>query len=349
MDERASEDMRAGGQSDAARIAAANLKGIIAMSAAMASFACGDTLMKLASATLPTSELLFIRGLCVTTASIAAALAMGAFTELRAAMSRAMALRAGGDVAGGWLFQSGLARMAYPDLMAITQLNPLTMTAASALFLGEKVGWRRWTATFVGLIGVLIIIRPGSSAFNWWALAGIASVLAATVRDLATRRVDRRVPPILIMTLSAAAVTLAEPVAWRRSLLGQRPPALTAGKAWRPRPCSRSSASCASSSPCARARFLPSRRSATPSSCSPSSRAFWSSIISPMAPTLVGIVIVAAAGLYTFFREQKLRRLAMAKRAADGSAMALGDVGKAVATAQAHGRSTQQSRSASRP
>jgi drug/metabolite transporter (DMT)-like permease len=311
VDERASEDMRAGGQSEAARIAAANLKGIVAMSAAMGSFACGDTIMKLASTTLPTSELLFIRGLCVTTASIAAALAMGAFTELRAAMSGAMALRAGGDVAGGWLFQSGLARMAYPDLMAITQLNPLTMTAASALFLGEKVGWRRWSAAFVGLIGVLIIIRPGSSTFTWWALAGIASVLAATVRDLATRRVDRRVPPFLIMTLSAGAVTLASllvaPFAAWEWPAGSTFAMLVAASMF-----SLTGQLC----------VISAMRTGEVSAVAPFRYtiivfAILSGIVVfdhlPDGPTLVGIVIVAAAGLYTFFREQQLRRLAMAK------------------------------------
>jgi drug/metabolite transporter (DMT)-like permease len=312
VDERASEDMRAGSQSEAARIAAANLKGIVAMSAAMGSFACGDTIMKLTSAALPTSELLFIRGLCVTTVSIAAAFAVGAFTELRAAMSRAMALRAGGDVAGGWLFQSGLARMAYPDLMAITQLNPLTMTAASALFLGEKVGWRRWSAAFVGLIGVLIIIRPGSSTFNWWALAGIASVLAATVRDLATRRVDRRVPPVLIMTLSAGAVTLASLLvapfaAWTW------PAASTFGLLVAASMFSLTGQLC----------VIIAMRTGEVSAVAPFRYtiilfAILSGILVfdhlPDGPTLVGIVIVAAAGLYTFFREQQLRRLALAKR-----------------------------------
>ena len=312
MEERASEGLRAGGQIDAARIAAANLKGIVAMSAAMASFACGDTLMKIVSAALPTSELLFIRGLCVTTASIAAALAMGAFTELRAAMSGAMALRAGGDVAGGWLFQSGLARMAYPDLMAITQLNPLTITAASALFLGEKVGWRRWSATLVGLVGVLVIIRPGSSAFNWWALAGVASVLAATVRDLATRRVDRRVPPILIMTLSAGAVTVA-------SLL-VAPFVVWSWPAWSTLAML---AGAAIFSLIGQLCVIMAMRTGEVSAVAPFRYtiivfAILSGILVfdhvPDGPTLIGIVIVAAAGLYTFFREQKLRRLAVAKQ-----------------------------------
>jgi drug/metabolite transporter (DMT)-like permease len=303
--------MRAGSQAEAARIAAANLKGIVAMSAAMGSFACGDTIMKLTSAALPTSELLFIRGLCVTTASIAAALAIGAFTELRAAMSRAMALRAGGDVAGGWLFQSGLARMAYPDLMAITQLNPLTMTAASALFLGERVGWRRWSAAIVGLMGVLIIIRPGSSTFNWWALAGIASVLAATVRDLATRRVDRRVPPFLIMTLSAGAVTLA-------SLL------VAPFAAWTWPTASTFAMLVAASifSLIGQLCVIIAMRTGEVSAVSPFRYtiivfAILSGVLVfnhlPDGPTLIGIVIVAAAGLYTFFREQQLRRQTMAK------------------------------------
>ena len=312
MEERASEGLRAGGQIDAARIAAANLKGIVAMSAAMASFACGDTLMKIVSAALPTSELLFIRGLCVTTASIAAALAMGAFTELRAAMSGAMALRAGGDVAGGWLFQSGLARMAYPDLMAITQLNPLTITAASALFLGEKVGWRRWSATLVGLVGVLVIIRPGSSAFNWWALAGVASVLAATVRDLATRRVDRRVPPILIMTLSAGAVTVAS--------LSVAPFVVWSWPAWSTLAML---VGAAIFSLIGQLCVIMAMRTGEVSAVAPFRYtiivfAILSGILVfdhvPDGPTLIGIVIVAAAGLYTFFREQKLRRLAVAKQ-----------------------------------
>lgn len=306
--ERASDDVRAGIQSEAARVAASNLKGILAMSAAMASFACGDTLMKMTAATLPTSELLFVRGMCVTIVSVAAALMMGAFTELRAAMSRAMALRAGGDVAGGWLFQSGLARMAYPDLMAITQLNPLTITAASALFLGEKVGWRRWSATLVGLVGVLIIIRPGSNAFNWWALAGVASVLAATVRDLATRRVDRRVPPILIMTLSAAAVTIASLcvapfAAW------SQPNWLTCVML----------AGAAMFSLIGQLCVIIAMRTGEVSAVAPFRYtiivfAILSGIVVfnhfPDGPTLVGIIVVAMAGLYTFFREQTLRRRA---------------------------------------
>jgi drug/metabolite transporter (DMT)-like permease len=76
------------------------------------------------------------------------------------------------------------------------------------LFLGERVGWRRWTATAAGLVGVLLIIKPGSSAFTWWALVGLGAVLGATVRDLATRKVDPGVPSPLITVFSAGLTAL---------------------------------------------------------------------------------------------------------------------------------------------
>ena len=74
-------------------VAAANLRAIVAMSLAMASFACGDTLMKLASSSLPTSELLFIRGGLIFIVSLAVAVVSGALREVRHTFERAMAGR----------------------------------------------------------------------------------------------------------------------------------------------------------------------------------------------------------------------------------------------------------------
>ncbi len=90
-------------------------RAIPAMIVAMASFACGDTLMKLASMSLPTSQLLFIRGSFVL-CGVACRLfhwsaPSGAATCLRARHGGA----AVGDIGGGWLFQMALARMPYAD------------------------------------------------------------------------------------------------------------------------------------------------------------------------------------------------------------------------------------------
>jgi drug/metabolite transporter (DMT)-like permease len=292
----------------AAGLAAANLRAIVAMSLAMASFSVGDTLMKLSSASLPTSQLLFMRGGIVFAVSLSVAFLTGALRELRHVVERAMIGRVVGDVGGGWFFQSALARLPYADLTAITQLSPMALTAASAIFLAERVGWRRWTATAVGLLGVLIIVRPGGSTFSWWALAGIGSVLFTTLRDLSTRRINRRVPAILIMTLSAAGVTVAALLVapfsnWQWpgqlltlklcgaaifSLLGQLGViiAMRTGEV---------------------SAVVPFRYMIILFSITSGVVVFGHF---PDALTLLGIAIVTLAGLYTFYREQKLRRLA---------------------------------------
>jgi drug/metabolite transporter (DMT)-like permease len=77
-------------------------------------------------------------------------------------------------------------------MSAILQAAPLLAAAGAALFLGERVGWRRWTAICVGLVGVLLILRPGAGApagedFTLGVICGLVSVLAVAFRDLATR------------------------------------------------------------------------------------------------------------------------------------------------------------------
>ena len=60
----------------------------------------------------------------------------------------------------------------------------------------------------MGLVGVLIIVRPGGSAFTPYALLVVASLLCGVARDLLTRSVPSGVPALVIVTASAGAVTL---------------------------------------------------------------------------------------------------------------------------------------------
>ena len=307
MSEPGGRDPRQAPDDGTGALAAANIRAIVAMSLAMASFACGDTLMKLASTGLPTSQLLFIRGGLIFLVSLSIAFYTGALRELRHVLERAMAGRIVGDVSSGWLFQSALARLPYADLTAIGQLSPMVLTAASAIFLGERVGWRRWTATAVGLLGVVIIVRPGGSTFSWWALVGIASVMCTALRDLSTRRINRRVPAILIMTISAGAVTVAA-LAVAPFSNWQWPDQLLMLKL----------SGAALFSLLGQLGIIIAMRTGEVSAVVPFRYTIiLYSIISsvfvfghyPDALTLLGIAIVCSAGLYTFYREQKLRRL----------------------------------------
>ena len=73
-------------------------------------------------------------------------------------------------------FFYGLARMPLVEALTLGFTAPLMVTALSVPFLGDHVGWRRWTAVVTGFIGVLIILRPGSAEIT---LASVAVLFAA--------------------------------------------------------------------------------------------------------------------------------------------------------------------------
>ncbi len=188
--------------------AAGNLRGIAAMIASQASFIVNDAFIKLATADLPGGQAIFIRGLMTLAMAAVLAMAVGAF---RTWPSRGdwpvIGLRNIGEIGSTFFYLTALFHMPIADATAILQFLPLAITGAAALFLGEPVGWRRWLATAVGFVGVLIVIRPGSSAFNAWSLLALAGVFFSVLRDLSTRRIGPGVPTMLLVVFSATTVT----------------------------------------------------------------------------------------------------------------------------------------------
>lgn len=75
---------------------------------------------------------------------------------------------------------------------AIFASYPLIITALAGPLLGEKVGWRRWSAVLVGFAGMLIILAPGSGAFDPLALIPVASAVLFAFYGVATRYAARR-------------------------------------------------------------------------------------------------------------------------------------------------------------
>jgi drug/metabolite transporter (DMT)-like permease len=285
-----------------------NLRGTAFMLLAMAVFVVNDTLMKVAAGQLPTGEAIFVRGLFTTALGCALVVAAGAIRALPQALSAMVLWRAAADVGGTVLFLSALIRMPMADVFGILQFVPLAVTAGAALFLGARVGWRRWTATLVGLAGVLIIVRPGGSAFTPAALLAIGSVLFSAARDLLSRSVPPGVPPIVIVTTSAAVVTLAS--------LG-----FTAFETWTwPAPGAASLLVCASAALLGGQYWLvAAMRTGEIGVVAPFrySIILWAILAgylvwgeSPDPGAWAGIAVVTAAGLYTFWREQRLARAA---------------------------------------
>ena len=116
------------------------------------------------------------------------------------------------------LFFLGLTRLPMADTLALLFLYPMLVTALSAALLGERVGWRRWAAVCGGLLGTLIIIRPGSDVFQWWSLIPIGAGTCFSLYLVTTRRLGTGTPPLISaffsVTVGAAVLPVALPVGW---------------------------------------------------------------------------------------------------------------------------------------
>lgn len=83
-------------------------------------------------------------------------------------------------------------RLGLVETHAIFTASPLLVAALSGPILGEKVGWRRWTAILIGFLGILIVLRPGQGVFTPAAILPLIAALMFAVYGLATRYVSRR-------------------------------------------------------------------------------------------------------------------------------------------------------------
>lgn len=282
-----------------------NARGIVAMLGAMAAFAFGDALMKLSTGYLPAGESIFVRGIIASTLIWILAAKRGALEHLPRLLHPRLPLRTLGDMGGSFFYITALPHMPLAEAAAILQTNPLLVTAAAAIFLGEKVGWRRWSATAVGFVGALMIIQPGSSSFTWASVLVILALFFAVMRDVVTRKLIGI--PVILITATAATCTMLASLAFIPFEAWQMPTAFDILRLSAAGGCMLAGQILVVISIQAGdvSAVVPFRYSAI----------VWTLLLSaaiwhylPNALTMAGIFVVAAAGLYTFFREQTLRR-----------------------------------------
>lgn len=92
-------------------------------------------------------------------------------------------------------FFTGLSFLGLAETTAIMGINPVLITLGAALFLGEKLGMRRVIGIAAGLVGAMIIIRPGTDAMSWAAIFPLMAALSYSGYSLATRFVGDREDP----------------------------------------------------------------------------------------------------------------------------------------------------------
>jgi drug/metabolite transporter (DMT)-like permease len=183
----------------------AALAGIGLMVAGIFLFAVNDALGKWLVATYSVGQVLLIR-------SIAALVLLAPFiwrdraTFAAAPRPGMQALRAALATAEVACFYWAVSYLPLADVMAYYLAGPIFVTAIAGAFLGESVGWRRWTAVAVGFLGVILCLRPGTAMLSWPALIALAGSFTFSLSMIATRTLRGTSDTVLVTTQTLAAL-----------------------------------------------------------------------------------------------------------------------------------------------
>ncbi|MBE0414594.1 DMT family transporter [Yoonia sp.] len=183
-----------------------NIRGSVLMVLAMLGFAFEDMFIKKMAGALHVGQILIVLGLGGAVVFALIAKAYGDKLLTRDLAHPAVILRNAGEVVGTLGFVTAIALTPISSASAIVQAMPLAVTLGAALFLGETVGWRRWLAVVIGLCGVLLIIRPGLQGFDANSLFAVQGVIGLAIRDLATRRIPATITSRQLSTYAFAVI-----------------------------------------------------------------------------------------------------------------------------------------------
>lgn len=188
--------------------AADNLRAALLMAFASVLFTMNDALVKaLTGGGMPIGMFLAIRGLFM----------IGLFSVLmhrrkvdwsfRSLVDPANLMRALIEALLSWVMFTSLMLLPLATVTALFFTTPLIATALGALVLGERVKIWRWSAVGFGFLGILVAIRPGSTAFEPPMLLPLLAALLAALRDLVTRQLKPETSTRTVALSTAMATT----------------------------------------------------------------------------------------------------------------------------------------------
>jgi drug/metabolite transporter (DMT)-like permease len=164
-----------------------NLRGIGWMIASMAAFAIEDAFLKTVTKQLPVGQVLMMFGSAGLFVFALMARRAGASIFQAQVLTKNMLFRAVFEFFGRLFYVLAIALTPMSSATAILQSAPLFVVLGARIFLREKVDAKTWIAIFLGLFGVLIILRPSAADFSLLSLLALIGTLGFVGRDLFSR------------------------------------------------------------------------------------------------------------------------------------------------------------------
>jgi drug/metabolite transporter (DMT)-like permease len=151
-------------------------------------------------------EIIFIRGVC-STAILGLYLYYNKKITLKVITSKSLHFRGLLESIAAIFFFLGLMYLPFGELYSLMNLAPILITASGAFLLGEKVGWRRWTAVVCGFIGVMIVIQPQNLKFGFAFIYPLIAAIFISQRDTVTRKFLNEFDSLQVVLVTSFSVT----------------------------------------------------------------------------------------------------------------------------------------------
>lgn len=191
--------------------------GIFMMISAVALLTTMSTLVKLTGTDYHPAQISFLRNLVAATVILPILLRAGGPAILKTKRCGLHFVRSLAGTIGNLLFFYAFQRMPVGDVIVISQAVPLFVTLLAVLFLGERVGWRRWVAISIGFTGVVIAVDPTGNIQTASIFAVAATGFWATT-ILLMRRLGTTESPYTVafyfMVIGAVVTGVAQPWVW---------------------------------------------------------------------------------------------------------------------------------------
>ncbi|MGD9915454.1 MAG: DMT family transporter [Rhizobiaceae bacterium] len=183
-------------------------RGPLFMVLSTGSYVVNDTMMKLATESLPPYQTLMLRGVAALLWGMPLLFLLGHGRRLPMLFDGRVLARNLSETAAVLCFVMALANMPIADATALGQVTPLVVLVGAALVFGESIAPVRWLLIAVGFAGALLVAQPTGEGISIYAVLGLANAVLCGVRDLFGRRVRANVPA-MVVAMSAVVVVLA--------------------------------------------------------------------------------------------------------------------------------------------
>ena len=206
------------------------LQGVLLQLSALALFVGMDTLLKVLVATYPVTQLMFIRFLSHTILVVVAVRIFTGSVPWRSRAPLLQTVRSAMLAIANAALSVALIHVPLADATAVMFAAPVMTVALAALWLGERVSMRRWVGVAIGLLGVMVAIRPPfltGEPLHWVMLLPLVTAASNTAYQLLTRKlatVDDPRTTFVHTSLAACALTgLVQPFVWEAPPMADLP------------------------------------------------------------------------------------------------------------------------------